>query len=241
MNDMWRVLNRSVVAAAAVAVVSLSTVSGSSAATGSAFSASHKPPGSPKAFKFALKLHGQPVHWIKCQTIDYRFSRSKAPAHALKQVKHAIKLLHRGSGLRFSYLGRTKLIPGNTTNYPGRTRLLIGWSTPAKSRALAQSGGAEAGVGGFSYNLSNGEIIQGSVVLNRKVRLTSGFGTGPTVGSQGTVGELLLHELGHAVGLAHVKSQSQIMFPELTRKTARYGAGDLNGLAKVGRDRRCFK
>jgi hypothetical protein len=239
MNEMCRVLTRSVVAVAAVAVVSLSTVPGS-AATGSAFSASQKPPGSPKAFKFAIKVHGQPVHWNKCQTIDYRFSRSKAPAHALKQVKHAIKLLHRGSGLRFSYLGRTKLIPGNTTKLPGKTRLIIGWSTPAKSRVLAQSGGAEAGVGGFSYML-NGEIIQGSVVLNRKVRLTNGFGPGPKVGSQGTVGELLLHELGHAVGLAHVRSQSQIMFPELTRKTARYGAGDLNGLAKVGRDRRCFK
>jgi hypothetical protein len=46
MNEMCRVLTRSVVAVAAVAVVSLSTVPGS-AATGSAFSASQKPPGSP--------------------------------------------------------------------------------------------------------------------------------------------------------------------------------------------------
>jgi hypothetical protein len=237
---MWQVLTRSVVAVAAVATVTLSTVAGSSAAAGPAVSVSHKPPGNPKAYKFALKLHGQPVHWNKCRTIDYRFSRSKAPAHALKQVKHAIKLLHRGSGLRFKYLGRSKLIPGNTTHLPGKTRLLIGWSTPAKSSVLARSGGGEAGVGGFSY-MSTGEIVQGSVVLNRKVRLASGFGTGPRVGQQGTVGELLLHELGHAVGLGHVQSQSQIMFPELTRKLARYGAGDLNGLAKVGKDRHCFK
>jgi Matrixin len=236
---MWRVLTRSVVAVAAAATLALSAVPGSSAATGSALSASHKPPGSPKAFKFAFKVHGQPVHWNKCQTIDYRLSSAKAPAHALRQVKHAIKLLHRGSGLRFNYLGRSKLIPGNTTNYPGRTRLLIGWSTPRKSKALAGSGGSEAGIGGFRF-MGNGEIIQGSVVLNRKVTLTNGFGNGPRVGEQGTVGELLLHELGHAVGLAHVKSQSQIMFPELTRKTARYGAGDLNGLAKVGKDRHCF-
>jgi hypothetical protein len=237
---MRRVLTRSVVAVAAAATVTLGTVPGFSAATGSAFSGSQKPPGSPKAFNFALKLHGQPVHWNKCQTIDYRLSSSKAPAHALKQVKRAIKLLHRGSGLRFKYLGKSKLIPGNTTTLPGHTRLLIGWSTPAKSSVLARSGGAEAGVGGFSY-MSTGEIIQGSVVLNRKVTLTSGFGKGPKVGEQGTVGELLLHELGHAVGLAHVKSKSQIMFPELTRKSARYGAGDLNGLAKVGKDRHCFK
>jgi hypothetical protein len=238
---MRRVFTRSVVAVAAAATVILSTVPGFSAATGSAFSVTHKPPGSPKSYNFALKVHGQPVHWNKCQKIDYRFSRSKAPAHALKQLKHALKLLHRGSGLRFKYLGRSKLIPGNTTNYPGKTRLLIGWSTPRKSSVLARSGGGEAGVGGFSYNLSTGEITQGSVVLNRKVRLTSGFGKGPKVGQQGTVGELLLHELGHAVGLAHVQSQSQIMFPELTRKTARYGAGDLNGLAKVGKDRHCVK
>jgi hypothetical protein len=53
----------------------------------------------------------------------------------------------------------------------------------------------------------------------------NGIGTGP----------VLLHELGHAVGLDHVNNQTQLMnaFASSAGPTT-YGAGDLTGLWQLG-------
>lgn len=45
--------------------------------------------------------------------------------------------------------------------------------------------------------------------------------------------EVMLHELGHLVGLAHVKDATQVMYPN-TRPLAHYSAGDKAGLAILG-------
>jgi len=50
-----------------------------------------------------------------------------------------------------------------------------------------------------------------------------------------------MHELGHAVGLDHTTDATQIMYPTLTRKPARWGTGDRRGLAYLGRSRGCLR
>jgi hypothetical protein len=45
---------------------------------------------------------------------------------------------------------------------------------------------------------------------------------------------LVLHELGHLVGLNHVADRRQLMFSEATPR-GQYGDGDLRGLEILGR------
>ncbi|MFC7484248.1 hypothetical protein ACFQX7_35395 [Luedemannella flava] len=69
-----------------------------------------------------------------------------------------------------------------------------------------------------------------------------GFGAGPKTGLQGTRGQLLMHEIGHAVGLGHpkIKDKWEIMYPTMTRKPAVYGKGDQVGLRALGTGAGCL-
>jgi hypothetical protein len=78
--------------------------------------------------------------------------------------------------------------------------------------------------------------VKGGVVFNADYvdRLQNGYGDGLTWG------EVVIHELGHVLGLAHAPSDKQIMYPSITDRVARFGAGDLAGLRRVGDVRGCL-
>jgi hypothetical protein len=44
---------------------------------------------------------------------------------------------------------------------------------------------------------------------------------------------IVMHELGHLVGLSHVPATNQLMYEENTGQTA-FGAGDREGLRRLG-------
>ena len=50
-----------------------------------------------------------------------------------------------------------------------------------------------------------------------------------------TARAIVLHELGHLVGLTHVDDPDQLMYPEARGEVADFAAGDLTGLAALGR------
>ncbi len=53
---------------------------------------------------------------------------------------------------------------------------------------------------------------RGTVVINSSFNwLTPGFGSGTTLG------KLLMHELGHVVGLGHAEGRPQVMYATLLR------------------------
>jgi hypothetical protein len=167
------------------------------------------------------------ARWDPCRTIGYRVNAAQTPSGAITDVKGAIDRLSQATGLSFVYRGTTTGIPQSGTNgwYPADTQIVVAWARPSQSSMLRLYSGA-VGVGAAISSVSR--IIRGAVVLNSGHSYPAGFGPGKTRG------DLVLHELGHAMGLGHIGASTQIMYPVLTPGLARLGLGDLTGLERRG-------
>jgi hypothetical protein len=71
--------------------------------------------------------------------------------------------------------------------------------------------------------------VTGMVVAD--VEETRGFASG--FGSGEHIGRLVLHELGHVLGLGHTSNRDQVMFAGLDELPGELGAGDRAGLAAL--------
>ncbi len=203
--------------------------------------------GNPRSYE----LFAPAGRWNPCQVIGYRVNTQGAPAGALNDAKIAIANVARTTGLRYAYRGTTRVIPGAgdtfLSPYPKDTQLVIAWVKPGTSKHLPK-GSDYVGYGGW---LSLGEptrfgsksyypITQGFVVVDRTRKMRSGFGLGDPKGLSGTWGQLVMHELGHTVGLTHVMDKKQLMYPYLQYRAAAWGLGDLGGLYNLGARLGCF-
>jgi predicted Zn-dependent protease len=164
----------------------------------------------------------------------------------LSETQAAMRLLAVKSGMAFTYKGATTEVPRVGSTARQSADIVIAFTTPAKTNyPLA---GANAGQGGYSggwRSTSNGTTTTYSAGINKgflvidtpdmMARFKAGFGTGTRRGN------LLLHELGHVMGLSHVSNARLLMNPSLSAATPNgYAAGDLAGLARVGRKAGCI-
>lgn len=180
----------------------------------------------------------EPVTWDPCREIRYEINPDQAPDDAEETVafvQDGIAEVAAITGLRFAYEGRTDRRPehggrGLLTARPAP--VLVAWATDDEVEELKR---AVAGVGGAtarSYDDAWLWFVTGGVTLDADAfdRIAEERDGGEQARA------ILLHELGHLVGLDHVDSPAELMYADNVGQ-AGFGQGDLNGLAQLGKGR----
>ncbi len=173
---------------------------------------------------------GRPVGFNPCREIEYVVNPSGAPDDWESLVETAIGELGDATGLGFTDAGTTddRAFSERIDRSGDALPVIIAWADDQEVDALADD---VAGVGGPTQVRLGPQrsYVSGSVVMDTDItdRLDRQIG-----GTNAQLG-LLLHELGHLVGLDHVDDSNELMFPTATSMTA-YGPGDLQGLSLLG-------
>ena len=186
---------------------------------------------------------GEPVRYDPCSPIHYVVNPALAPAGGVDDVHTAVSMTAEASGLRFVYDGETDEVPSsNRASYqPERygerwAPVLIGWAPGLSTAQPAGTGMRPLGLGGSSFERNDaGQVVyvSGQAVFDSTAGLRSGF-------AGETWGQVILHELGHIVGLDHVADPQSVMNPTHGLRPAAWGPGDRRGLWEVGLGSGCL-
>ncbi|MBI2705845.1 MAG: matrixin family metalloprotease [Actinobacteria bacterium] len=203
-----------------------------------------KPANQGEANALFKSTSGKPAGFNPCKTINYTVNVGAGPRNGLALVQEAVRRVEAATGLRFNYAGPNNSIPQVARRAGGIADLgtafnpiFIGWATSNETNIWALEGGDALGVTSpevLTFDSGDQLFVSGAVVLSP----TSGVS--PTFGPGATAGNVLLHELGHLVGLDHVSDQSGLMVPLLSPQSPDgYGPGDRRGLWTLGASRGC--
>jgi hypothetical protein len=188
-----------------------------------------------------------PVRWNPCEPIRYEVNLVGAPADALDQIQRATSRVTEATGIPFAYDGTTHRTLGQTGHdsfYPNGVEgtyypVLFIWIPHERMVRLTD----EQDVLAFTHpELGEAERsdqwVSGWIVVD----------IGGHFESDGrySLELVLMHELGHLVGLDHVPDQDELMFSDEVAPDASpeqmydWGPGDEAGLELVGSDQGCM-
>lgn len=182
-------------------------------------------------------VDGSPVGWDPCRAVHYVLRPDGAPAGGDDLVRWAFAQISAATGLSFVDDGATDEAPNTerpsfqSDRYGDRwAPVLVAWSNPVEWPPLANGVLGRAGPAPFGFlGHDNERFVSGQAVFN-----------GPALALQLRTGDdnkaraVLLHELGHLVGLGHVTDPFQVMFASNAYPLPSYRSGDRRGLAKLG-------
>ena len=176
-----------------------------------------------------------PVTWSPCRPIHYTVRPLHAPKDGDKLITDSIARLSAATGLTFIRDSPTSEAPSRDrspyqpTTYGDRwAPVLIAWATADEVPDFGVDVAGEAGPITVTGPSGRRAYVSGAVALDPAKFVQARRSGGATLERA-----IILHELGHLVGLDHVNDAKQLMFPR-AGKTTNFQAGDLAGLAKLG-------
>lgn len=184
-------------------------------------------PGDPKA----------PVGYDPCHEVAVRINPDGAPSGAVDLVRDAMAEVSDATGLVLRYAGtsderphwKSALVP-TFLGRVGTKPVLVTW---ARASEVPQLAGDVAGIGGsVPFRESDGvtRYVTGGITLDEDAfRQIAAEPDGAA-----EMRAIVLHELGHVVGLAHVHDPRELMNADNVGLLD-FGVGDRLGLAAVGR------
>ncbi|MGH9284655.1 MAG: matrixin family metalloprotease, partial [Acidimicrobiales bacterium] len=204
----------------------------------------------PRNYSFLAAAAGgcHPVRFNPCQPVPYVLNAALAPAGGVADIHKALARLGAATGIEFVFEGMTDEAsgPGRRAYQPDRygarwAPLLVTWARLGPGRGDDQVvGRARPDRVGDVY-VSGLLELNVDAVLDRETGEPLPDGFGPP---KRTWGRVMMHELGHLVGLGHVDNPGQLMYEELaehTSPTAQYQVGDAIGLRLLGREAGCVE
>ncbi len=189
------------------------------------------------AFMLVQDASDSPVTYDPCRPIEYVVNDTARPAGAEDVLTSAIAEVSQATGLAFRYVGTTDAEPPGrgraTWGPPRREPVHITWTTLSVVPELA---GRVAGIGGSTARIDEYTgtryYVTGMVALDAPQ--LSAVLTRP--GGEAQVRAIVIHELGHLVGLDHVDDAGELMHDDNVGLLG-LGPGDREGLALLGAGR----
>ncbi|HET6916273.1 MAG TPA: hypothetical protein VFH56_09320 [Acidimicrobiales bacterium] len=165
---------------------------------------------------------GQPARWNPCDALHYAVVSSGAPTGWQNDVTNDINQVSAATGISFVNDGTYS----STSAVPSSSKIVLSWVP-----SLSSSGGDTIGLTTYWYYNTSGFVPQ---MASAQIQLLTSLKAGGGYSGEQPV---LLHELGHAMGLAHVNA-AEVMNP-VDQGYGSYMGGDLNGLWHLGASQGC--
>jgi hypothetical protein len=194
------------------------------------------PTGSSADYRFLVTFaDGTPERWNPCEPIRYVVNPDSAPPGSIEDVHEAVERTSHATGISFVYDGLTDEVPRaeregyQPARYGDRwAPVLIAWVNPSRTDIAFTSQGHEAAAVASPIEPRGDRIfVSGWIAMSEQDLNPPGFGR------PGDQGPVLLHELGHVMGLNHVQAPDEVMEPSGGYVTD-FGRGDLEGLHQLG-------
>lgn len=184
------------------------------------------------AYLFTQEGSDEPVAYDPCKPVQYLVNDDLAPEGASLILDSAIAEVSAATGLVFEPVGATSELPPDDPSALAARRgpVLIAWTTPW---VVSDLEGRIAGLGGSTPVRDDytGRLryVTGTVSLDApQMFVLMAQPNGPAHARA-----IVMHELGHLVGLDHVDDSRELMHFDNVGKPG-FGPGDRQGLAALG-------